>query len=195
MLDLDLQVLLFKGLSGLAVCSGGPPGSAEAGGDENQGKMNGMKPGNKPGEVFAFFNEISIIDQLCNTLIARILPDGVHPSHFAIILHLALLGDEKTPQNLTEAMQVTKATMSHSLKVQEQRGFIQITPCAFDARSKLVYLTKAGRDFYAEAINVSGRTFRHFLRDEHRQRMLRALPDLIAIRQLLEENRVPLGED
>ncbi|MEM5471241.1 MarR family transcriptional regulator [Hoeflea sp. AS60] len=153
-----------------------------------------MNPANKPSEVFSFFREVSIIDQLCNTLIARILPDGVHPSHFAIILHLARSGDEKTPQALTEAMQVTKATMSHSLKVLEQRGFIQIRPCAMDARSKLVYLTPAGRTFYDEAMDVSSRTFRSFLREDHRQSMIRALPDLIAIRQLLEENRVPVSE-
>ena len=153
-----------------------------------------MNSETKPSEVYAFFREVSIIDQLCNTLIARIMPDGVHPSHFAIILHLSRSGDEKTPQSLTETMQVTKATMSHSLKVLEQRGFIKIRPCEIDARSKLVYLAPAGRTFFDEAMKVSARTFRHFLRDEHRQSMLNALPELISIRQLLEENRVPVAE-
>lgn len=165
------------------------------GGEAQTEKVNSMNPGNKPGEVFDFFNEVSIIDQLCNTLIARILPDGVHPSHFAIMLHLVRLGDEKTPQSLTEAMQVTKATMSHSLKVLEQRGFVEIRPCAMDARSKLVYLTTAGREFHADAISVSARTFRHFLRDEHRDNMRSALPHLVAIRRLLEANRTPVAGD
>ncbi len=193
MIDFDLKMVRFQKLRGSIIGYGCLPDASQAGGGAHR-EVNRMNPGSKPGEVFAFFNEISIIDQLCNTLIARILPDGVHPSHFAIILHLVRLGDEKTPQSLTEAMQVTKATMSHSLKVLEQRGFIQVRPCDLDARSKLVYLTKAGREFHTEAVNVSGRTFRHFLRDEHRETMARALPDLIAIRQLLEENRVPLAE-
>ena len=145
----------------------------------------------KRGDVYAFFNEVSLIDQLCTTLVGKILPDGVHPSHFVIVHHLARFGNGKTPLHLANAMQVTKATMSHSLKVLEKRGFIRSIPCPRDARSKQVFLTRAGYDFHADAVAVASRTFDRFLSDEDRQTMTDALPGLSVIRRLLEENRDP----
>ena len=159
------------------------------------GNGSGEIPGVRQSEVFAFFSEVATIDQLCRTLIAKILPDGIHPSHFGIVIYLAGYGQGQTPLKLAKAMQVTKATMSHSLKVLEKRGFIQILPCEFDARSKLVYLTPAGHAFHGEAIAASARTFRHFLRDEHRETMIAALPHLAVIRKLLNDNREPVTED
>ena len=154
-----------------------------------------MNSGTKPGEVFAFFNEVTIIDQLVRSLVSKILPDDVHPSHFAIILHLTRIGDGKTPLSLASAMQVTKATMSHSLKVLEKRGFIQTLPSETDARSKNVYITEAGWTFHDTATEALGRAFKQFLNDEHRQIMSDTLPGLIAVRNLLHENRAPLQED
>ena len=150
--------------------------------------------GKERNEAYAFFKEVNTIDLLCKTLISKILPDGVHPSHFAIILHLVRLGDGKTPQALAGAMEVSKATMSHSLMVLERRGFITIRPCEEDARSKLVYLTDAGRGFHDQAIAVSARTFGSFLTEEHRQVMAGAMPALLTIRRLLDENREPVAE-
>jgi DNA-binding MarR family transcriptional regulator len=102
---------------------------------------------------------------------------------------------KRTPQALASAMQVSKATMSHSLKVLEKRGFIEIRPCEQDARSKLVYLTDSGRHFHSQAITASARTFGSFLTDEHRQAMVGAMPALVTIRRLLDENREPLTDD
>jgi len=153
------------------------------------------KPEINPDGAYLFFKEVSNIDQLCNALMGKILPDGLHPSHFAIILHLTRVREGETPLHLARAMQVTKATMSHSLKVLEKRELVEILPCTIDARSKLVYLTANGWAFHAEAIDAAVRTFRHFLRDEHREIMGQALPQLIAIRKLLEDNREPFLED
>jgi DNA-binding MarR family transcriptional regulator len=150
-----------------------------------------MNPGNQPGQVFAFFNEVAIIDQLGTSLLGKVLPDGVHPSHFAIVVHLARLGDGKTPRSLASAMQVTKATMSHSLKVLENRGLIETRVCQEDARSKQVFLTDAGRAFQVEAITAAARTFSRFIREGHIQIMADALPGLVAIRKLLDANREP----
>ncbi|MCY0151774.1 MarR family winged helix-turn-helix transcriptional regulator [Hoeflea alexandrii] len=158
-------------------------------------KRHVTNSGKERNEAYAFFNEVNTIDLLCKTLISKILPDGVHPSHFAIILHLVRLGDEKTPQALAGAMEVSKATMSHSLKVLEKRGFIEIRPCDQDARSKLVYLTDSGRHFHSQAIAASARTFGSFLKDEHRQAMVGAMPTLVTIRRLLDENREPVSDD
>ena len=150
-----------------------------------------MNSGNKPSEVSTFFNEITSIDQLVKTLVGKVLPDDVHPSHFAIILHLTRIGDGKTPLSLANAMQVTKATMSHSLKVLEKRGFIETLPSETDARSKHVFLTQVGWSFHAAAIEALSRAFGHFLRDEHRQIMIEMMPGLTTIRNLLDDNRDP----
>jgi DNA-binding MarR family transcriptional regulator len=175
----------------------GPDRSASvpAVGGKARGKRHVTNFDKERNEAYAFFNEVNNIDLLCKTLISKILPDGVHPSHFAIMLHLVRLGDEKTPQALASAMQVSKATMSHSLKVLEKRGFIEIRPCEQDARSKLVYLTDSGRHFHSQAITASARTFGSFLTDEHRQAMVGAMPALVTIRRLLDENREPLADD
>lgn len=154
-----------------------------------------MSSGAKNNEAYLFFTEVSTVDLLCKTLIGKILPDGVHPSHFAIVLYLARLGDGKTPQQLANAMEVTKATMSHSLKVLEKRGFIEILKSETDARSKQVFLTEMGCNFYNQAMSASARTFGNFLREEHIQLMADALPSLVAIRKLLDENREPVRED
>lgn len=142
-----------------------------------------------PGAVFTYFNEIGIIAQLSSALLAKVLPDGVHPSHFSIINHLVRMGDGKTPLRIAAAMQVTKATMSHSLTVLEKRGFIETRPCAADARSKQVFLTTAGRTFQREAISLVIGTFQQVLGDQDRRIMAEALPGLAAIRRLLDENR------
>ncbi|WP_081963826.1 MarR family transcriptional regulator [Hoeflea sp. BAL378] len=149
----------------------------------------------KPGDGYTYFSEVSKICQLCTTLVGKMLPDGVHPSHFAIILHLVRSGDGITPLNLASAMNLSKATISHSIQVLEKRGYIETKPCEHDARSKQVFLTDAGRAFCDEAINAAARTFHHILRDEDRQIMTDALPGLAAIRGLLEANREPVAAD
>jgi len=146
----------------------------------------------KPGDGFVFFSEISKIEQLCTTLVGKTLPDGVHPSHFAIVLHLVRTGDGVTPLSLAGAMDVSKATISHSIQVLEKRSFIETRPCVIDARSKQVFLTAAGRVFCEEAINAAARTFNHILSDTDRQTMTDALPGLTVIRKLLEANREPV---
>ncbi len=140
--------------------------------------------------VFGFFNEIGIIGQLSTALLAKTLPDGVHPSHFSIINHLARMGDGKTPIRIAGAMQVTKNTMTHSLRVLEERGFVRVGPNPEDARGKLVYLTDAGRAFREEAMARVTETFTTIMRPEDRERMMRVMEDLVAIRKHLDDNRM-----
>ena len=140
-------------------------------------------------DVFAFFTEMGIITQLATALLAKSLPDGVHPSHFSILNHLSRLGDGKTPVQIAGAMQVTKTTMSHSLKVLEDRGFIVLKPSPEDGRAKQAFLTEAGRRFRDEAI---GRVFERFgsiLEAPHYEIMGRIRGDLEVIRKHLDENR------
>ncbi len=140
-------------------------------------------------EVFAYFNEIGIIAQLSSALLAKVLPDGVHPSHFSIINHLVRVGDGATPVRIAAAMQITKATMTHSLNVLEKRGLVQTRPSLDDARSKHVFVTDAGRTFQAEAITGVVSAFGRILGDQDIAVMRAAMPGLAAIRKLLDDNR------
>lgn len=141
------------------------------------------------GLAFRFFNEVGIINQLSTAMLARALPDGVHPSHFAIVNHLVRLGDGKTPIRIAGAMQVTKMTMTHSLKVLTDRGFITTEPNPEDARGKLVFLTEAGRAFHAQALQHLGAEFSGYFSEEHLATMAKLLPELEPIRRHLDENR------
>mgnify|MGYP001800135436 CR=1 FL=1 len=149
----------------------------------------GMNKGVEAELGFAFFNEIGIISQLSSALLSATLPDGVHPPHFAIMNHLVRRGDGKTPIRIAGAMQVTKMTMTHSLKVLESRGFIRTGPNPEDARGKLVWLTDAGRAFREEAVASVMTRFDHLLTDEVRAAMARSHRDLVLIRKILDDNR------
>jgi DNA-binding MarR family transcriptional regulator len=140
-------------------------------------------------QVFSFFTEIGIISQLSSALLAQALPDGVHPSHFAIINHLARMGDGKSPMRIAAAMQVTKNTMTHSLKVLQGREFIAIAPDPEDGRGKLVYLTNQGRAFRDKAITDVSAMFGDLLAPEHIVIMAKLRPDLATLRKHLDENR------
>ena len=140
-------------------------------------------------EVFGFFTEIGIINQLSAAMFAKSLPDGVHPSHFAILNHLARMGDGKTPMRIASAMQVTKNTMTHSLKVLQDRGYIDVQPNPEDGRGKRIYLTEIGRAFREEAIALVSKQFRHVIGVDQRAIMRRIRGDLEQIRKHLDENR------
>ncbi len=139
--------------------------------------------------IFGFFNEFGIITQLSTTLLARSLPDGIHPSHFSILNHLTRTGDGKTPVRIANAMQVTKNTMTHSLKVLEGRGFVDVRPNPEDGRGKLVFLTDAGRAFRADAIAKAAARFSALMTPELMEMADRMQPDLVALRQHLDANR------
>lgn len=150
---------------------------------QNQDDTEGM------GAVFAFFNEVGIINQLSTALFAKTLPDNVHPSHFSILNHLVRTGDGKTPIRIAGAMQVTKMTMTHSLKVLTERGFIETRPNPDDARGKLVFLTPEGRAFRDRAIAGVVAEFSDLLTPELVEDMARLRPGLVAMRKHLDANR------
>lgn len=139
--------------------------------------------------IFAFFNEIGIIGQLSTTMLAQALPDGVHPSHFSIVNHLVRVGDGRTPAAIAAAMQVTKATMTHSLGVLADIGFVDVMANPADARSKTVHLTHAGRRFREAAIVSVTRRFGPIFKAADQAAMTRLLPELRSIRHLLDANR------
>ena len=140
-------------------------------------------------EMFGFFTEIGIINQLSTAILAKHLPDGIHPSHFSILNHLVRLGDGKPPVRIASAMQVTKNTMTHSLKVLQDRGYITVAPDPDDGRGKLVYLTASGRTFRNQAIANVSEGFEHIIGPDQLGIMRRIGGDMKELRKHLDENR------
>ena len=139
--------------------------------------------------AFAFFNEVGIIAQLSTTLLNRSLPQGLHSAHFAILNHLVRLGDGRTPLAIASAFQVTKGTMTHSLRVLADRGLVTLVPNPEDGRSKRVYLTPSGRAFREEAILALGPMLGRLEARLDLAAMAEMLPKLVEVRRMLDEDR------
>ena len=141
------------------------------------------------GMIFGFFNEVGIVSQLSSALFGRLVPQGVHLSHFVVLNHLMRLGDGRTPLQIANALQVTKATMTHTLGVLDKHGFIAIEPHATDGRSKVVKLTPAGREFRDQAIASMAPAFRYLADNISMDELMAALPVLEKVRKLLDAER------
>ena len=94
--------------------------------------------------LFAFFNEIGIVNQLASTRFERALPDGLTLSQFSVLNNFARLGGTRTPAQLANAFQVTRGAMTNTLKKLEARGAITIDSDPEDGRGKIVSITRSG---------------------------------------------------
>jgi DNA-binding MarR family transcriptional regulator len=141
------------------------------------------------GMIFGFFNEIGIVSQLSSALFGRLVPQNVHLSHFIVLNHLTRIGDGRTPVEIANALQVTKATMTHTLAVLGKHGFIAIEPHATDGRSKVVRLTPDGRAFREQAIASMAPAFQYLADNISADELLAALLVLEKVRKLLDAER------
>ena len=139
--------------------------------------------------IFGFFNEIGIVSQLSSALFGRLIPGGLHLSHFIMLNHLVRVGDGRTPVQIAGALQVTKATMTHTLAVLTRHGFVEVLPNPDDGRSKLVRLTEAGRAFREDAIAKLAPAFGFVADNLSADEILAALPVLEKVRKLLDAER------
>jgi len=96
-------------------------------------------------ELFLFFTEIGIIEQLARARLESVLPDNMKMSHFILLNHLVRLGGKWSPARLAAALQVTKAAITNTLSRLEARGLVEIEADPDDGRAKLVSLTTAGK--------------------------------------------------
>lgn len=140
-------------------------------------------------EVFRFFNELFIIQQLASTVFNQSMPDGLHVSHFAVINHLVRVGDCRTPLQIASAMQVTKPTMTHTVNVLVGHGLVEIFPNGDDGRSKLVCLTDEGKRFQQTAIKALAPTYEKIVAEVGIDALSESLPLLEKLRIYLDQNR------
>lgn len=139
-------------------------------------------------DLFSFFNEIGIINQLSSSLFQKRLSDGVTVAQFSVLNHLTRVQDGQTPLVLASAFQVPKTTMTHTLASLENRGLIEMKPNADDGRSKCVWLTNTGQNFREEAIVSLAEDMKRLAPQLDTDAMIKAIPMLVKVRSVLERD-------
>ena len=147
------------------------------------------KTENDPLQFFALFNEIGIIQQLGRTFFEERLPDGLVLPHFSVLNHLTRVGEGRTPMQIAKAFQVPKNSMTNTLSGLEKRGLIEVRPHPTDKRSKTIWLTDAGRQFRAEAMERVARDMAPILPEMDRVEVAGALSFLTHLREVLDKAR------
>lgn len=146
-------------------------------------------PDKELSEYFRLFNEIGIIGQLSRALLEARLPPGFVMAQFSVLNHLVRVGDGRTPLAIAQAFQVPKNSMTHSLAVLERAGLIEMRANPQDGRSKLVYITDAGRQFRDETIGAFAPDVARIASAFPPDRVAALLPDLEALRKFLDADR------
>lgn len=139
--------------------------------------------------VFTLFNEIGIIEQLTRTAFERVLPEGLTQAQFTVLNHCVRLGDGRTPADIASALQVTRATMTSTLKKLETKSLIRILPDEHDGRSKRVFLTEIGRQVREKAIADVLPVLSRLDCVVSEEDLAVLLPRLTHLRQWLDNNR------
>ncbi len=139
--------------------------------------------------IFQFFNEIGIIDQLARNQFERVMPDGMRIAHFSVLNHFVRLGGEQSPASLASAFQVTKGAITNTLQRLDAKGFIDIRPDPADGRAKLVRINDAGRAVHRRAIIALTPILEKVSGKFGQKAFAEVLPILGRVRVFLDENR------
>jgi DNA-binding MarR family transcriptional regulator len=139
--------------------------------------------------AFRVFTEIGIISQLAGTMFERVIPDGMTLAQFTVLNHFVRLGGVRSPHELARALQVTKGTMTSTLKKLEARGYIMVKPDPEDGRGKCVSITAKGTKARNAAIAALSPLIARLGAHETAASFPALLPPLTAIREFLDKER------
>jgi DNA-binding MarR family transcriptional regulator len=139
--------------------------------------------------TFRVMNEIGIIDQLGTTLFERAMPHGLTLPQFIVLNHFVRLGGTRSPVELADAIQVTKATMTSTLQRLEAKGFVSSAPDPDDGRSKRVALTEPGRKARDDSIQAIAHHLAAMEQAIGAADLEAALPVLAKLRVFLDRRR------
>ena len=135
----------------------------------------------------AVFDEIRWIENLARMHVAKQLPVGLTYPQFEVLNLMSRRGDDITPREIAEALQLTKNGLTHTLQRLGARNLAKVEPCPADGRKKRVRLTPEGRQAYAQAM-AAIRPKMESLRDGFTAKEFReALPFLRALRSWLAD--------
>lgn len=136
----------------------------------------------------ALFSELFSADQMARNRVSKVLPKGMELSHFAVLNHLARIGDERSPAQLAQAFHVTRGAMTNTLARLEWAGHIHIRPDWDDARRKMVSISPSGRAARDAAVAAVSPMIAEVVESLGSDRIRAVLP-------VLRELRVRLGRD
>jgi DNA-binding MarR family transcriptional regulator len=140
-------------------------------------------------DTYHFFNEINIIAQLSANEMTRRLPDRLTLSQYSVLNWFVRVDSQATPGRLARAFQVSKGTMTNTLKKLEQKGFVTVTPDPASGRRKRVQMTPSGRAARDASIEATFPVLAEFLENMGVERIEAMLPMLAAARVFLDERR------
>lgn len=109
--------------------------------------------------MYKTFTEIGIINQLAESFLRRVLPKPLTIAQFHVLTHLTRLPGSHTPTEITDAFQVTKGAMTHTLGLLTKNNWVSIINNPQDGRSKQVEITKAGQEIFIQTIAKLGPYF------------------------------------
>lgn len=141
------------------------------------------------GDVFGFFNEIGIIEQLARTEMERVLPDGMKISHFGVLNHMVRLGLTESPADLASAFQVTRPSMTNTIQKLASKGYVTVDSDPNDGRGKLVLITEKGKQARNAAIEALAPLFEQLVSDLGLKIFSDTKPTLEAVRVYMDEQR------
>lgn len=139
--------------------------------------------------LYAFFNEIGIINQLFSTAFRRALPDGMTSAQFTVLNHFARLGGERTPAQLAASFQVTKGAITNTLQKLEEKGYVAIATDPNDRRSKIVTATDKGLSKRNETLAATAPALAQMVEELDVSDVEAALPFLREVRIHLDKAR------
>ncbi|MEM1433456.1 MAG: MarR family transcriptional regulator [Pseudomonadota bacterium] len=130
---------------------------------QRKGKTDAQVVTEDAGLVFAILSEVHIVHQMSTGDFNKAQNNELHMSHFSLLNRLVRNGDAQTPQRLAQQMNQTRATMTNSLARLSDRGYIDVIENPRDRRSKLVFLTPAGRKARDTAIGRIAPTMQRYI--------------------------------
>lgn len=102
---------------------------------------------------FKLFSEIVMLKEVASKYLESVMPAGLNRSLFSVLHALARFGVPRTPSELAAIFEVTRGTMTNTLRRLEERGLIAIEPDSKDRRVKWVSLTERGKQVRDQTIN------------------------------------------
>lgn len=151
-------------------------------------------PGREPGPesdpvLFAFINEVGILEQLARNRFERNAPGGMRLSQFVLLNHLARTGDGRTPAEIARALQLTKGAITNTLQRLEAESLVSVVGDQEDARRKRVFLTGQGRAMRRRLVEHAEAELGQVWRDIDPLHVEAMLPLLRSLRRALDRDR------
>ena len=148
-----------------------------------------MTPDDDNSEVYRFFTEVGIINQLISAKLQALLPGRMTVTQFGIMGHLARRPEGETPLQLATAFQVPKTSMTHMLAGLHADALITLDPNPNDKRSKIARATDRGHVFLAENTVKVSDALKPVLSELGKEAFADTLPHLARIREVLDAER------